>query len=361
MLPDTWLELQRHNEPLVSSVELDSLTAAATGAFDYQTEGASQFFPWKRPILPPTWGVGLIVGASGTGKSVLLGDFGKTTEPEWEHNKSIVSHFSNEEVAKELMYAVGLSSVPTWVKPYQVLSNGERFRADLARQLHDGAVIDEFTSVVDRNVAKAASLTIGKYVRQREIKNLVFATCHRDVMEWLQPDWIIDTDAGMYCINPRECLQRDPLVVKVYEVSRAMWNYYMGHHYLSTNLHPFARCYVASMEGQAVAFGASIPFPNGHIANGWRGHRTVTNPDYQGLGVGVRLSDWIAEAHVKGGYRYYSRTTHPRMGAYREKHPNWRATSGNLKPQKKNDNPNWARWNFDDRRLAYSHEFVLEI
>lgn len=50
--------------------------------------------------------------------------------------------------------AVGLSSVPAWLKPHKVLSNGEAFRADVARLLAetppDGiAVVDEFTSVVD--------------------------------------------------------------------------------------------------------------------------------------------------------------------------------------------------------------------
>jgi ABC-type ATPase with predicted acetyltransferase domain len=53
-----------------------------------------------------------------------------------------------------------LNSVPSWYKPYQVLSNGEKFRADLARKLKSNTVIDEFTSVVDRTVAKAASVSL---------------------------------------------------------------------------------------------------------------------------------------------------------------------------------------------------------
>jgi ABC-type ATPase with predicted acetyltransferase domain len=93
---------------------------------------------------------------------------------------------------------VGLNSIPSWYKPYAVLSNGERFRADLARKIEDGAVIDEFTSVVDRNVAKAASVALSKYIRKNNIKNVVLSTCHRDILEWLEPDWVIDTDLGEY-------------------------------------------------------------------------------------------------------------------------------------------------------------------
>ena len=48
---------------------------------------------------------------------------------------------------------VGLGDVPTWLRPYRVLSTGQQFRANLARVLCEAparVVIDEFTSVVDR-------------------------------------------------------------------------------------------------------------------------------------------------------------------------------------------------------------------
>jgi len=68
----------------------------------------------------------------------------------------------------------------------------------LARKVRDGAVIDEFTSVVDRNVAKAASVALVRYIKKNNIKNVVLSTCHRDILEWLEPDWVIDTDLGEY-------------------------------------------------------------------------------------------------------------------------------------------------------------------
>lgn len=360
LFEDEWVNLEKDITPLSSVVDEDLITTEACSIFDYQENKKTEFYPWVKPNLPDEYKIGLIIGGSGSGKSTLLKQFGKEFAHEWLPNKSILSHFNNSKEATEKMYAVGLSSVPTWIKPYQVLSNGEKFRVDLARSLQSNSIIDEYTSVVDRNVAISASKTINKYIHSSNLNNIVFASCHRDIIPFLKPDWIIDLDAGMYVLQPRECLWRPPMVVQIYEVKRSLWSYFMGHHYLTTSLHPFARCYIACLENQIVSFASAIPFPNRYLKKAWREHRTVTLPDFQGLGIGVRLSDWLAEAHIKGGYRYFSRTAHPRMGEYRENHKNWKATSNNKKIQKSNQNPNWSHWNFDDKRIAYSHEFVLE-
>lgn len=66
----------------------------------------------------------------------------------------------------------------------------------MARKIKSGAVIDEYTSVVDRTVAKAASVALSRYVNNNDIENVVISTCHRDIVEWLEPDWVIDTDTG---------------------------------------------------------------------------------------------------------------------------------------------------------------------
>lgn len=68
-------------------------------------------------------------------------------------------------------------------------------RVDLARALleEDFVVFDEFTSVVDRKVAQTACLAIHKAVKVKN-KKIVAISCHYDVLEWLQPDWIFDTN-----------------------------------------------------------------------------------------------------------------------------------------------------------------------
>ena len=64
----------------------------------------------------------------------------------------------------------------------------------MARKIKSNTVIDEYTSVVDRNVAKAASVSLSKYVKNNNLENIVLSTCHHDILDWLEPDWVLDTD-----------------------------------------------------------------------------------------------------------------------------------------------------------------------
>ena len=97
--------------------------------------------------------------------------------------------------------------------------------------------------------------------------------------------------------------------------------------------------------------------PSGTLKNAYRGHRTVVLPDYQGLGIGVRMGDAIGEIHLSEGKRYYSKTTHPRMGKYRNSSPLWRATKKNMKVRGSaglNKNLNWK----PREVFGYSHEYI---
>ena len=87
-----------------------------------------------------------------------------------------------------MLTAVGFGSPPAWLRPYHALSTGEQFRAKLARVLLElqEPVVDEFTSVVDRQVAKFGSEAVAKEVRRRDGR-FVALTCHFDVIEWLEP------------------------------------------------------------------------------------------------------------------------------------------------------------------------------
>lgn len=183
--------------PLISTVTRDEFIAASEIAFDCKFDGHSLFYPWVLPkSIPNKFKIGVIVGSSGSGKSTLLKEFGVEETPIWDSNKSIISHFETPEDGINKLSSVGLNSVPSWYKPYHVLSNGEKFRADLARKIRSNAVIDEYTSVVDRNVAKAASVSLSRYVKNNDVHNIVLSTCHRDILDWLEPDWVIDTDSG---------------------------------------------------------------------------------------------------------------------------------------------------------------------
>jgi len=191
-------KLIKSNIPLTSSVIKDDFIQASEKAFDCTFDGTSKFYPWELPNLPNNYKLGVIIGSSGSGKSTLLKNFGHEELPIWEGHKSIISHFESPDEAINKMGAVVLNTIHSWYKSYDVLSNGEKFRADVARKLKSHAVIDEFTSVVDRNVAKAASVSLTRYIKNNDINNVVLATCHRDILDWLEPDWVIDTDAGEF-------------------------------------------------------------------------------------------------------------------------------------------------------------------
>lgn len=190
-------QLQKDSNILSSTVERDEFVKAAEKAFDCEMNGITSFTPWTKPKkLPKEFNIGVIYGASGSGKTTLLKEFGDIEQNFWYATKAIISHFDSPDEAINKLSAVGLNSIPSWYKPYNVLSNGEKFRADLSRLIKDNAVIDEFTSVVDRNVAKAASMALSKYIKRNNIKNVVLATCHEDVLDWLEPDWVINANTG---------------------------------------------------------------------------------------------------------------------------------------------------------------------
>lgn len=55
-------------------------------------------------------------------------------------------------------------------------------------------VFDEFTSVVDRQVAKVICIALKKALKKYPNKKFVAVGCHHDVIEYLQPDWCFNTD-----------------------------------------------------------------------------------------------------------------------------------------------------------------------
>lgn len=162
--------------------------------FDYEFTGESIVYPYELPKLPSGLKTIVIVGASGSGKSTLLKEFGNTMDFKKYDDRAIVSNFETPEVASEKLSTVGLNSMPTWCKPRKVLSVGEGFRADLALNLESNKIFDEFTSTIDRNVAKSTCNGIKNYIKKHNLENIVFCSCHKDFIPFLNPDIVIDLD-----------------------------------------------------------------------------------------------------------------------------------------------------------------------
>jgi hypothetical protein len=67
-----------------------------------------------------------------------------------------------------------------------------------------------------------------------------------------------------------------------------------------------------------------LHFVHGTVRNAKREHRTVVLPDYQGVGIGNRVSETVAQMVIEQKMRFISTTSHPAMMMHRSKSPKWR-------------------------------------
>jgi ABC-type lipoprotein export system ATPase subunit/GNAT superfamily N-acetyltransferase len=326
------------------------------------------------PELPKD-GIVLVAGTSGSGKSTILRSLGEHTQPKIEFYNTVIENFSTPERGEELLLACGLRSIPTWFRTPHTLSNGEHHRFEMAMSIDQGiSIIDEFTSVVDRDTAKSLAYSIRKFYDQRgTTEPLYIASCHRDIIDWLDPEWVYDTDLqkldnrrSPFCMG-----SRPELVLTIRSTGPQYWDMFKRHHYLDTRMSRSVHCYVALLGDKPIAFHAAIHSTNRDIHSYWRGHRTVVLPEFQGMGIGTAFSDAIAEMYVSKGLRYFSKTAHPSFGEHREKSPLWRATSTNRKSRKASyllkDGSIRAMPGYggnaqialrDADRVCYSHEYI---
>jgi ABC-type lipoprotein export system ATPase subunit/GNAT superfamily N-acetyltransferase len=323
--------------------------------------------PVKIPSRPES-GLVLVVGSSGSGKSTIIKNwFGEIEEPVFS-DAPVIENFSSISKGQELLKAVGLRSIPTWFRPFRTLSNGEKHRALCALMIDNGHyVFDEFTSVVDRDTAKSLSATLRKWHKDGL---MVVATCHRDVEEWLCPDVIYDTDLQDF--TSRRYLCRPPVNLSIRPASKSDWVYFKKHHYLSDELSSSCHCYIGYVNDKPVAFNAVIHGTGRDIKSYWRSSRLVVVPEFQGLGIGVSMSEAIALEYVTRGKRFFAKTANSLLGQYRDKHPEkWRPTSTNHmdrpsylvngEPRKKVLYGKTRQSALRDAvRVCYSHEYIAK-
>jgi ABC-type polar amino acid transport system ATPase subunit len=153
------------------------------------------------PLEDFDWQIGVIVGRSGSGKTSIAKQlFSDSYIRGFEYkSKCVLDDFPTGLETSEItrmLCSVGFASPPDWLKAYDCLSQGEKMRVDIARALcldKPLIVFDEFTSVVDREIAKVSAFAISKAVR-RSTKKFIAVTCHYDVVDWLDPDWVFCTD-----------------------------------------------------------------------------------------------------------------------------------------------------------------------
>jgi ABC-type lipoprotein export system ATPase subunit len=282
------------------------------------------------PIQDRDWSVGAIIGPSGCGKSTILNRvFGEPVPLQW-NGAAVIDDFpagfSINEVGA-VCQSVGFNTIPAWLRPYHVLSNGEKFRADMARRLMemDTVVIDEFTSVVDRQVAKIGSHAFQKYIRKHG-KKAVVAACHYDIEDWLQPDWVFEP--GTMQFRWRSLRRRPEIQCEIRRVPYSEWRRFAPFHYMSAELHRAAKCFVLDANGVPASFMAVLhkPISSGKKAGSvyYAISRGVTLPDYQGIGLQHVLRDRVSACFSALGFDIRCYPAHPALIDQIDKSDFWR-------------------------------------
>lgn len=326
--------------------------------------------------------IAYIVGDSGSGKSsiieqLLTSSKYKKMRKIKHKDKVILHHFDNTDEAISKLNAAGISSIPVWFRSYNNISSGEQSRFSLSRNLSSNIIVDEFTSNLDRLTARSLSNCIQKYIRNNKLKNIIFAGCQYDIIRWLQPDLIYDVNIKSFHEGYKELPMWKHIVsdeaINSYNIDRKKlilircererWNNYTMHHYLSSSLLTNSTCWeifvkIENIE-RAIGFISSAPLPSGTVKMAMREHRLVIIPSCQGIGIGIVASEAIAELYLSEGYRYFAKTSHPKLGKYRNNSNKWIPTSKNMKKLNRiTGDSNMQLWRGTDR-FCYSHEFTL--
>ena len=319
---------------IVRSVEIASSPRVkqVEGLFDLPVEKASTV-EWDVCSIPTgDWKIGAIVGPSGSGKTTIAQELFPDAYCrgfDWKLNESTLDSFPRQMSIKDickLLSSVGFSSPPAWLRPFHVLSQGEQFRVTVARMLAQGNpinVLDEYTSVVDRTVAKIGSAAVAKTVRKSGTQ-FVAVSCHYDIIDWLCPDWVYDVGAGQ--LKETGSLQRPAIHLEIVRVHHSAWNLFREYHYLTRELNRSAACYVAKVDGQPVAFVGMLSHPHA-TKPGWRFTRLVCLPDYQGIGIAIALFKKVAEAYAATHKPVYARMSHPAVVGALTRDPAFRVIS----------------------------------
>lgn len=321
---------------LQTNIERTPRVMQIEGMFDIDAaEKAVTTIPLNIPELNEReWNVGLIVGPSGAGKTTIANKlFNKemvaAENLKWSKTNSLIDDFPKTMSIQDittLLSSVGFSTPPAWLRPFHTLSNGEQFRVSMARLLAeqtDLAVVDEFTSVVDRTVAQVGAYAVAKTVRKRNQK-LVAITCHYDVQEWLQPDWIYQPATGEFTWGSLR--QRPPIELTFIRTTTKAWTQFSRHHYLDHNIANSAAIIVGLINQQPAVLIATMPFPHGQIKNLWKISRIVVLPDFQGLGLGNITLDLVGGAYKAMGKELNIVTSHPAFVKSLNKGTTWAMT-----------------------------------
>jgi ABC-type ATPase with predicted acetyltransferase domain len=268
------------------------------------------------------------------------------------------AHMTYDECQQQLC-SVGLTSVPCWIRPAYTLSNGQKFRAEVAIRVavqSDLSIIDEWTSVVDRTVAKVMSHSIQKFARKSNRK-IILLSCHADVIDWLQPDWIIDCNTDQFtCRRELPRVRTEKLRFNVRQCNKLFWKMFSKYHYLSSDEPPGESTCFGLFESETnaivgfIAYSAYIP---GNRSTR-HSNRLVIHPDYCGIGLGHLLSNATAKEMTRRGFRVFAKNSSKPRHVALSKDKKWKLKDSKFKTRevacqvdrKIRQNVRWCSWEY---------------
>ena len=363
--------MQTYHVKLESPVSNSYRCKRAADSLDIDTEKKSIHELKIEADLKSPYNIGLIVGASGSGKTTLAKQiFGENCfETILDQSKPIIEQLPKEldyDSCASILAGVGLTSVPCWIRPVNTLSNGQKARAEAALLMckNDFSVIDEWTSVVDRTVAKVMSHCIQKHARKTNSK-IVLLSCHYDVIDWLNPDWIIDCNKQEF-IDRRSLWQSfkrsEQLNFEIKQITKQSWSYFSKYHYLSDKL-PGGENYFFGLfhnENQIgfQCFSNYVPHRKG-TKKIFHSNRTVIHPDYAGMGLGIKLITKTSFLMKEKGFRPMAKFSSTPIFKAMSKDPVWKLLDVKRQIGKMNVGGNMMRKKgFRENIKTYSFEFI---
>ncbi len=165
----------------------------------------------------------LITGASGTGKTLLLEALDNSIQSplvstngtaavrtqgivgwmeDFRTQRPLIEELARVRGAEAAIAALnrtGLSEAFVYLKPYRLLSRGQKYRARLARLLLSKAniwLLDEFCADLDPISAKIVAFNLRKLAVRNKVIAIVAAANHRHFLDALKPSQVISFEMG---------------------------------------------------------------------------------------------------------------------------------------------------------------------
>jgi GNAT superfamily N-acetyltransferase len=170
-----------------------------------------------------------------------------------------------------------------------------------------------------------------------EIRSCILLSCHYDIVEWVEPDWVFDTATGQY--SGRGLWRRPKFELEIYKTDGSYWPMFEQHHYLKLPRMIACDYFVGAVEDKPVchiAFSARLDI------NAMRAARMVVMPEWQGAGIGLLFLNTLSQMHVDGLGRYgdrvkhvYFNTSHPGLCESLRRSEKWLQVSISLYGQNK--------------------------